>query len=792
MQRLSSSLAMPLPFKRRDHGLCRGQRCQRVAASLVALLAFAVRVIRLEDANIWWDEGLAVWLARMPVLDMMRWTAIDVHPPLYFGLLHYWRLVAGEGEFAVRFLSAMIGVLTVAALWQLGRLLFPEQPAVALLGALFLALSRFEVWWSQEARMYMLGGLWLTLSLYFTVRLRNQGDWRAGLGYLITTIAALWTLYLLSFTLIIEGLYWMWTLRRLAWRERWRRLARWAGYQGVVLTAFLPWLIYAIPRMRSWSVQVAFDPKIFLELYATLLLVGESVHVERFQWLVMAGMAVIILGACIGWLRAKRAFTRDGLALLILAMVIPPAVVWFTTTMPRSFGYSPKPEARYLLPFTPPFYLLAAWGLVSLANLCSSATWRRGVMIGVVVVVILGQTFTLKSYNEGRYLQDDYKSIAMTLKAHVQPQDRVFLHTDQPWPVFAYHWPHEFQGWPNGQKADAGSVDHWLQPVWDASQGVWLVINEDALRADPQRLVEKWLADRALAQHEWRFGSKRLILFARTPERAKDLLALAPDWTPPPPKESLSLPELAVVGWEQPLTRVMAGDPVHVAVTVLRNNVQKDLHLKLKLGEPAVAEVETILSRGDGLMRQTFTLIPPAGTPSGVYPYILKIDDVEMTMGWVKVFPIRSKVDVALRAQPRFSVAATFGDPPQVRLLGYDLQGEPAPGEQLTLILYWRVEASLPISYKVFVHLIGADGRPAAQGDDFPLGGARPTTSWQPGETLVDVYTIAIPRDLPPGDYPLRIGFYDPGTGARLSPVLDANHLPQPADQIELDVLSIP
>ncbi len=774
--------------------LCREQHCQRLAVALIALLAFAVRIVRLEDANIWWDEGLAVWLARMPVPDMMRWTAVDVHPPLYFGLLHFWRLVAGDSEFAVRFLSAMMGVLTVVALWRLGRRVFPEQPAIALLGALFLALSRFEVWWSQEARMYMMGGLLFTLSLYFTVRLRYQPDWLARLGYLVTTIAALWTLYLLSFTLIIEGLYWVWTLRNLAWKDRWRQLVRWGFYQVIVLATFLPWLAYAIPRMRSWSVQVAFDPKIFLELFATLLLIGESVHVERFQWLVMVGMGLIILGVLIGWRRAHNVRTRDGLALLVLAVAIPPAVVWFTTTMPRGFGYSPKPEARYLLPFTPPFYLLAAWALVSLINVGSRTAWRRRLIMGVVMVmiVLLGQTLSLKSYYEGRYLQDDYKSIALTLKAHIQPQDRVFLHTDQPWPVFAYHWPDEFQGWPNGQKADAGSVDHWLQPVWDRSQGVWLVINEDALRADPQRLVEQWLADRALAQHEWRFGSKRLILFARTPARASDLLALAPNWTPPSPKESFVQSGYAVIGWEQPLTRVKAGDPVHVAVTIRRNHVPKELPITLRLGEEAIAEVDATLPGGDGPIRQTFTLIPPAKTSPGDYPYILTINDAQMHMGRVEVFSAAAESGVTQSAQPRFPTTATFGNPPLVQLLGYDLQGELTPGGQLTLILYWRVESTIPVSYKVFVHLIGADGRPAAQGDDFPMGGARPTTSWQPGETLIDTYTIALPQDLPAGDYPLRIGFYDPGTGVRLSPVLDANHLPQPADQIELDVLSIP
>jgi uncharacterized membrane protein len=44
----------------------------------------------------------------------------DVHPPLYFALLHFWMVGTGSSEAAVRALSALWGVLGVAALIALG------------------------------------------------------------------------------------------------------------------------------------------------------------------------------------------------------------------------------------------------------------------------------------------------------------------------------------------------------------------------------------------------------------------------------------------------------------------------------------------------------------------------------------------------------------------------------------------------------------------------------------------------------------------------------------------------
>ena len=52
--------------------------------------------------------------------------------------------------------------------------------------------------------------------------------------------------------------------------------------------------------------------------------------------------------------------------------------------------------------------------------------------------------------------------------------------------------------------------------------------------------------------------------------------------------------------------------------------------------------------------------------------------------------------------------------------------------------LWWRAEADMPESYKVFVHLLDANGVPRAQADVIPVNGTRPTTSWLPGEIIAD------------------------------------------------------
>ncbi len=85
----------------------------------------------------------------------------------------------------------------------------------------------------------------------------------------------------------------------------------------------------------------------------------------------------------------------------------------------------------------------------------------------------------------------------------------------------------------------------------------------------------------------------------------------------------------------------------------------------------------------------------------------------------------------------------------------------------LSLTLVWQAAATPAQRYSVFVHLGQAD-RVWAQSDSVPAQGARPTTGWLAGEYVTDVHTLTLPDDLPPGEYALLVGLYDPQTGARV------------------------
>jgi 4-amino-4-deoxy-L-arabinose transferase-like glycosyltransferase len=121
-------------------------------------------------------------------------------------------------------------------------------------------------------------------------------------------------------------------------------------------------------------------------------------------------------------------------------------------------------------------------------------------------------------------------------------------------------------------------------------------------------------------------------------------------------------------------------------------------------------------------------------------------------------------------------------------------QREDSFGRQLTLrgleipqpsnlTLYWQVTEKPDHVISVFVHLLDESGEIVAQSDQWP--GGLPANLWAVGQVITDEHTLNLPPDLPPGEYTLAIGLYDPATGQRL-PALDGNGRAHPDNQIIL------
>ncbi|MEZ4705745.1 MAG: hypothetical protein R3A44_00985 [Caldilineaceae bacterium] len=152
----------------------------------------------------------------------------------------------------------------------------------------------------------------------------------------------------------------------------------------------------------------------------------------------------------------------------------------------------------------------------------------------------------------------------------------------------------------------------------------------------------------------------------------------------------------------------------------------------------------------------------------------------QVALGNLTVLPIARNYNAPGMANP---VDAAFGD--ALTLLGYDLsEGD---GE-ISLMVYWQARRQMAHSYKIFAHLLDANGQRAAQHDAVPHQWAYPTTQWDTGEVVADRVALKLDDANAPRPYQIVLGVYDEQTGERLA-VVDANGVRAAEDALLLATL---
>lgn len=117
-------------------------------------MALAVRVPRLGATNLWLDEANSWLLAKYSLPTLLANIRASPGSPLYFVLLKLWVLLFGESERALRSLSLVVSLALIPVTYALGARTISRR--AGLLGALLLACAPMQIYYAQEARVYML------------------------------------------------------------------------------------------------------------------------------------------------------------------------------------------------------------------------------------------------------------------------------------------------------------------------------------------------------------------------------------------------------------------------------------------------------------------------------------------------------------------------------------------------------------------------------------------------------------------------------------------------------------
>jgi len=137
---------------------------------------------------------------------------------------------------------------------------------------------------------------------------------------------------------------------------------------------------------------------------------------------------------------------------------------------------------------------------------------------------------------------------------------------------------------------------------------------------------------------------------------------------------------------------------------------------------------------------------------------------------------------------PTYGRLGLVGDP-GAELRGWLLAGAARPGNTVDLTLIWHALGRQNRSWTVFIHLVDTKEQIVAENNAQPQAGAFPMKQWVAGDWVEDHHMLALPMDLVPGSYTLRVGLYDPRTERRAAVFDQQGKLV--GDQVELGQVQI-
>ncbi len=410
------------------------------ACLFLLVLAFALRAYNLGTQSIWWDEGRNIFTASRALAQIASAPELDIHPPLYFYLFHFWIGVAGVSEFATRFFSLWFGVVGVALAYRIGAYIADRR--VGLWTAFLIALAPFLVDEAQQVRMYTLLIVLSALSMYFLARTLTPAPSPTGRGvrnwilYAVTALASFYTHYSFIYLLAAQNLYLLIIAidaRRAPARLR-AVLTGWIGSQLAIaaLYAFqIPNIlrqshIYGNPGMTPPSLDYY-----VLELTRAFL-IGVKVAPDRAAWIGL-GIVVVMVAALLSLLPLSPSpfpYSENGKGkrsqvLLLLWFLVPLAAYYVV------MQFSPQFTQRYALIAILPLFALLAIAFASLSRSFALGALAALIWLGASAGALSAQ------YSDPAFFNDDTRGLAQFIAEKATKDDVVLI--DVPFPFDYYY-----------------------------------------------------------------------------------------------------------------------------------------------------------------------------------------------------------------------------------------------------------------------------------------------------------------------------------------------------------------
>ena len=208
------------------------EKSWQILLAVICLGYILLRFWHLADSCLWFDEIFSVHAAEHDWQNLFWFAAQDlIHPPLFYVLLKFWILIAGESLFWLRFFPVLLSIVALIPFYLLCRQLKLTHPTIAF-ALTFFTVSGSLIKYAQELRMYSLLLCLSLFSMWLLARFLNVGK-----GIWVLTILNILLVYTHYFgwLVVMSEVFAVLILQRLKIRQILIMF-------GLTLISFVPWI----------------------------------------------------------------------------------------------------------------------------------------------------------------------------------------------------------------------------------------------------------------------------------------------------------------------------------------------------------------------------------------------------------------------------------------------------------------------------------------------------------------------------------------------------------------------
>jgi uncharacterized membrane protein len=370
---------------------------------ILTILGFILRFYNLGFNSLWLDEASTNTFAVMSFSGIWQATAGgEFNPPLFYWIEHL-MLVLGNNEAVLRFIPALLGVLTIPLIYCAGKEFMDRN--VGIIAAAATAFSPFLIFYSQEARAYSMMLFFVAFALVFYFKALKTNELKNWALFGILSALAFWS-HFYAFVIIASLILYAVLMQIGDIRKNIRNLKMIALSIVVFVVLCSPLILLTIQLFLS---RTSSAPAFGIQ--------GLGIISETFRQLSGfsdISMLLFFILFIIGIIQAFLIDKNKGIFLVTLTVL--------TFVISFILSYKMPMVPRYLIFFNAVFFIGVATSYKMFYGLFN----RREVVYGFIAVLVIISTPMLVNYYSG-YSKEDWRGFSGQIQQMTRPGDLVVV-----------------------------------------------------------------------------------------------------------------------------------------------------------------------------------------------------------------------------------------------------------------------------------------------------------------------------------------------------------------------------